>query len=39
VRHLEAEKKRRAKMTPEELKAADEAWAKRLAESSARFTD
>jgi len=39
VRHLEAEKKRRAKMTPKQLRAADEAWAKRLSEDLARFTD
>ena len=36
---IEAEEKRRAGMTPEQLKAADEAWAKRLSEDLARFTD
>lgn len=30
---------RRAKMTPEELKADDEAWAARLAADIGRFTD
>jgi len=39
VRHLEAEKKKMAKMTPSQRKKYDEAWAARLAKSSARFTD
>jgi len=39
VRRMEAENRKRAKMTPAQRKKYDEAWAKRLASDLARFTD